>query len=89
MSKKRRSTVMAALVLAVLTNAGCTEDVGLCVSTPVEFSSGLRVYCHDDNWTAAECADFNDQRVNGADWFFHSNQTCEDRDLVEGSNAWP
>ena len=43
MSEKKRSTVMAALVLAVLTNAGCAEALGLCVSTPVEFNLGLRV----------------------------------------------
>ncbi len=89
MSKKKRSTVLAALVLAVLTNVGCAEALGLCVSTPVEFTFGLRVYCHDDNWTEAECADYNAQGVNGASWVFHSSQTCEDRGLVEGSNPFP
>jgi hypothetical protein len=89
MSKKKLRSVMAALVLAVLTSAGCGEDVGLCVSTPVEYTYGLRVYCYGDNWTQAECSDYNAQRVNGAEWFFHSNQTCADRGLVDGSNPWP
>ena len=89
MSKKKSPTLMAALVLAVLPLAGCGEDLGLCVSTAVDGASGLRVYCYDNNWTQAECAEYNDETVNGADWFFHANQTCEDRDLVEGGNDWP
>jgi len=65
------------------------SDEGCCQSSPVEFSFGLRVYCQND-FDEEECADYDRQQVNGAEqWTFHEGQTCEDRDLVEGSNPWP
>ena len=89
MSRKVRSTVMmAVLAVAAMTNLGCAEELGLCVSTPVDIG-GLKVYCYDDDWTQEECAFSNAEQVNGADWFFHANQTCADRDLTSGSNNWP
>lgn len=61
---------------------------GVCVSEPVSFSFGLRVYCYDD-FSEDECRAYTADNVNGAAWVFHSGQSCADRDLTSGSNAWP
>ena len=61
---------------------------GACVSSEVEYTYGFRVYCYND-WSRDECDDNDAQNVNGASWTFYAGQTCDDRDLVEGSNPWP
>ncbi|MBU2515627.1 hypothetical protein KJ966_30290 [bacterium] len=35
-------------------------------------------YCYD-GWTESECADYDERKVNYADWYFHSGQTCSER----------
>ena len=64
------------------------EQAGACVSTPKEFTYGLRVYCNS-GWDASECSEYNELGVNGVSWSHHSGQTCQDRNLEEGSNPWP
>lgn len=64
------------------------DKTGVCVSDAVSYTYGLRVYCYSD-FDKSECAEYDDSEVNGAAWFFHSGQTCADRDLEEGSNPWP
>jgi hypothetical protein len=58
------------------------------VSSAVEYSYGLRVYCYS-NWTSDDCDNNDAENVNGASWTFHGGQSCSDRDLTEGSNPWP
>lgn len=79
------------LLLLLLAVPACSlfgESSGVCVSEPVEFSFGLRVYCQN-NFDKGECADWDDEQVNGASWSFHAGQTCADRGLEQGSNPWP
>ncbi|MEL6345902.1 MAG: hypothetical protein AAFV53_22515 [Myxococcota bacterium] len=75
------------LPFALLGLTGC-GGVGVCQSTAVEFEFGLRVYCYSD-YDRAECDANQTDQVNGADWEFHSGQTCDERGLDEGSNPWP
>ncbi|MDH5548023.1 MAG: hypothetical protein OEZ43_20795 [Gammaproteobacteria bacterium] len=77
-----------AISLLFFSIMGCESGVGACQSEPVEYSFGLRVYCYS-GWDKAECEANNSQQVNGAKWYFHSGQSCEDRGLSEGSNPWP
>jgi hypothetical protein len=51
--------------------AGC-GGVGSCAS-----SGGIVDECKQD-WTEAECDDWDNQEVNGASWSF-SSDTCDDR----------
>lgn len=91
MLKKRNRTVAATLTLIVLAGPGCGlfgGGLGACVSSPVSYSFGQRVYCYSE-WSSDDCAINDSEQVNGASWVFHSGQTCEDRDLVDGSNPWP
>lgn len=80
------------LTAIMLTIPGCDlggEDAGACVSSPVSFSFGLRVYCQN-NFDRSECSERDAMQVNGADeWVFYEGQTCASRDLEEGSNPWP
>ena len=83
-----KSFVLATIVAA----CGCgllgLSGSGACLTPPVEYSFGLIVYCYTD-WEEEECSEWNDERVNGSEWIFHSGQTCEDRGLEDGSNDWP
>ncbi|MCC6526799.1 MAG: hypothetical protein IT373_29390 [Polyangiaceae bacterium] len=85
-----RGIAAAAAVVAVALGAqlGACAGVGACVSGPVSYSYGQRVYCYDD-WDAAECDSNDDQHVNGASWSFYGGDTCWDRGLTSGSNPWP
>ena len=89
--KKRklfRTSSLGSLFFAAACGLVGLSSSGVCVSEPVSFSFGLRVYCYND-FDEDECRDYNAQNVNGAAWVFHSGQTCGDRDLTTGSNAWP
>ena len=91
MFDKRRRAAVGSLALLLLTAPACElggDGSGACVSDAVEFSFGLRVYCYSD-WDQDDCASYNRQQVNGAEWSFYEGQSCEDRDLEEGSNPWP
>jgi hypothetical protein len=91
MLTKRNPVAAAAFVFLVLTGYACNlfdDGSGACVSDPVEFSFGLRVYCYND-WDQDECSSNDRREVNGARWTFYKGQSCEDRDLEEGSNPWP
>lgn len=68
-------------VLLAAFAAACSGDVGACDG----YSPVLkRRYCQDD-FSQAECADWDQQDVNGASWSFHEGQTCEDRGCGGGS----
>jgi len=90
--QSRTPFTVNALALSLLASYACGllgGGVGVCVSDPVTFSFGDRVYCYSD-YTQSECSDYDQEQINGAaNWTFHSGQTCADRDLVEGSNPWP
>ena len=78
--------VIGFLSIVILFSA-CAKT-GACVSSAVEYTYGLRVYCYDD-WSADECADNDAQNVNGASWTHYPGDTFADRGLEEGSNPWP
>lgn len=81
-------SVLAASVFTALALLACGGGSGACVSDPVQYSFGLRVYCYS-NWSSADCSVNNNDQVNGANWAFYGGQTCEDRSLTDGSNPWP
>jgi len=54
----------------------CGESTGVCTACCLSFSGDT--VCYDD-WTQADCDEFNAQEVNGLEWFFHENQTCSGR----------
>ena len=56
---------------AALAVAGCGPAVGSCVGT-----GGIVDSCKE-GWTEEECADWNDQGVNGSTWTF-SKASCEE-----------
>ena len=74
-------------LIAVLLLSSC-GGTGCCVSDPVYYSYGYRVYCYDD-WDKSDCEENDSEQVNGASWTFYRGDTCEDRGLVEDSNPWP
>lgn len=85
----RTAFASAAVIVGSAQLAGCGGGVGACVSDPVEFQQiGLRVYCYE-NWEKADCDENQAAQVNGADWNFHSGQTCSDRGFDTGSNPYP
>ena len=92
MSASSGSTLATGTLIALVATAACgvvgLAGDGVCQSTPVEFSFGLVVYCQND-FSEDECSSYDNQGVNGAEWAFHSGQTCQERDLEEGSNDWP
>ena len=92
MFARKGSTLFTGSMTALLATAACgilgLAGDGVCQSTPVEFSFGLVVYCQND-FSEDECAEWNTEGVNAADWVFHSGQTCQDRGLEQGSNDWP
>jgi len=89
---RTRSRVdFGALVLFLVYGAAACinpDKDGACVSGPVSYSFGVRVYCYS-GWAKNECQAYNRDEVNGASWSFHSGQSCGDRDLDDGSNPWP
>jgi hypothetical protein len=66
-----------------LAAAGCGGGVGACdgFSTVLE-----RRYCQD-NFSADECAEYDEMEVNGASWTFHEGQTCADRGCPGGGSC--
>jgi hypothetical protein len=48
------------------------SDIGACVS-----SGGSPEECKQ-GWSSSECADWDSQQVNGADWIFHAGRECSD-----------
>jgi len=57
----------------VVAGSGCSST-GACEGTDGVFGHS---YCYDD-WTEDECDDYDAQQVNGANWTFHSGDTCAD-----------
>ena len=84
----RRGSTLGLLWAAAACGLIGLSGSGVCVSEPVSFSFGDRVYCYND-FTEDECRAYTADNVNGAAWVFHSGQSCGDRDLTTGSNAWP
>ncbi len=80
-----RSINFAILVLLTLVLSACdtSEDkTGACTG----YSSSLNhTYCYS-GWTKSECSDHDNEKVNGADWYWYKGQSCSDRGLNEGSN---
>lgn len=75
-------------LFAAFALAACGSSTGACVSDPVQYTFGLRVYCYSQ-WSSQECSVNNNDQVNGANWSFYGGQTCADRSLTDGSNPWP
>lgn len=59
------------VVLASALMAGCGEPLGSCVAF-----DGIVDVCKQD-WTEAECQEWDELGVNGASWVFHG-ESCED-----------
>ena len=88
MAARNAPSALGAAVFTALALAVCGGGSGACVSDPVQYSFGLAVYCYG-GWSSADCSVNNNNQVNGASWAFYSGQTCEDRNLTDGSNARP
>ncbi len=85
---KTKALAFAAVAFALLglSLAACiTDGTGACISSPVSYSYGSRVYCYD-GWDESDCDDNDSTRTNGASWTFYSGDTCEDHGLTNGSN---
>lgn len=69
-----RGTKLALLVLVVASIMGGAGCLGACEGT-----SGIlgTHYCYDD-FSSAECDDYDSEGVNDASWNFHPGETCWD-----------
>ena len=63
------------IVVAAFFFIACGDKTGVC--TACCGPSGT-TYCKD-GWTADECKEWGDQKVNGLTWNFHEGQTCAGR----------
>lgn len=66
---------MIRLTLVALTLpwfASACDLPGACVGT-----GGIVDECKED-WTQGECAEWDDEEVNGATWTFHAASSCDD-----------
>ncbi len=70
-----RAGCLFVLLIVVSFISSCSEDTGVC--TACCGSSG-NTYCKD-GWTADECKEWSDEKVNGLSWSFHEGQTCAGR----------
>jgi hypothetical protein len=70
-----KKLVILVVVAACFIASSCGEKTGVC--TACCGSSG-NTYCND-GWTADECKEWNDEKVNGLTWNFHEGQTCAGR----------
>lgn len=76
--KGRRRRHWLGLVVAAFAVAGaidCAEQLGACEGYSELLTKG---YCYD-GWTEKECRDYDQMHINGAQWYFHPQQTCADR----------
>jgi len=69
--------------MACVGTGACVGSGGDILDSPV---------CKDD-WSRAECREWDDEGINDADWDFHAGRTCEglgytDR-CSDGSYRWP
>ena len=62
--------IMCGIVLASFSFMSCT---GACVGT-----GGIVDECKED-WSKAECSDWDEEGVNDADWNFHRGDSCADQ----------
>lgn len=70
-----KNLVMFSVIVACFISSSCGDKTGVC--TACCGSSG-NTYCKD-GWTADECKEWSDQKVNGLTWNFHEGQTCAGR----------
>jgi len=63
-----------AVMVLMISNCG-KMSTGVCTGFSAEFNS---TYCKD-GWTEDECADWDNQQVNGVSWTFYKGQTCDER----------
>lgn len=67
--------VLITCMFLVVISSACGEATGVCTGYN---SDTMTTYCKD-GWTKAECDDWNDQQINGVDWYWHEDQTCAER----------
>ncbi len=67
---------MSALALVSVALSAC-HGSGVCVS-----SGGSVDTCKED-WSWDDCDEFNSAKVNGADWSWTQDQTCDERGFTE------
>jgi len=75
MSKLLLCAAVAIPLALIATMSSCGDGTGVC--TGCCGPSG-NTYCKDD-WTEDECADWDQQQINGVSWNFHGGQTCAER----------
>lgn len=62
--------------------AACAEDGdGSCAGVNSDIGSYIRDHCYD-NWTEAECKDWDEQEINGQSWSF-STKSCAARGFTK------
>ncbi len=59
------------LAMVSIVAASACDFPGACVGT-----GGLVDECKED-WTRGECAEWDDEEVNGASWSFHAASSCD------------
>ena len=67
------------MLLATVVGCPMPGGLGVCTGYSTIFN---KTYC-GDGWTASECAEWDAEGVNGASWYFHAGQTCEERGTPE------
>jgi hypothetical protein len=67
------SIVLLLIMLALLTLSGCSST-GTCVGSGGNVL--LSPVCKDD-WTRAECGEWDAEEINGAQWKYNGGKTCE------------
>ena len=75
MKQKKSKAVLLASLIMMLFMIACGDKTGVCTAC---CSSQGTTYCKD-GWTADECKEWSDQKVNGLSWTFHEDQTCAGR----------
>ena len=71
---KRFLWLILVLGLALFVAGNCTAAIGACAGYSTIFS---KTYCYND-WSQADCDEYNTLEVNGASWAFYPDQTCGD-----------
>jgi hypothetical protein len=76
----RPTATWIGLVLA-LAVSGCSAGIGACEGK----NDILQIRYCQDAFSEDQCRDYDEMRVNGADWTFHDAETCTERGCPGGT----